>query len=155
MNGKNKALRFPASLMAALFLLLTVCAAESAPQTVPDREEQPFLIQITPDDPSIAYVLVQIGNTAGLLPLPLEGEYTKTIRQVQSDGTEMINVLRLTPEGFCMESSNCPGHDCIGEGTVTLENRWERIMWNMVVCLPHQLFAQLITREEAEKLLGY
>ena len=99
-------------------------------------------------------MLVRLSYSAGLLPLPLEGEYTKTIRQVLPDGSEYINVLHLTPDGFRMEEANCEGHDCIGEGEVTLSNREERILWNMVICLPHRLSAELITRAEAEQLLG-
>ena len=115
--------------------------------------DQPYLVQITEDDPSIGYVVVQLQNTAGLLPLPLEGEYTKTIRQVMQDGSEMVNVVHITPTGFWMEKSNCEGQDCIGEGEVTLENRQERVLGNMVICLPHTLMLYLITREEAEAIL--
>ena len=116
-------------------------------------QEQPYLVQITEDDPSIGYVLVQMQNTAGLLPLPQEGEYTKTIRQLMPDGSEAVNVLHITPTGFWMEESNCEGHDCIGEGEVTLENRQERILGNMVICLPHQMVVYLISREEAEAIV--
>ena len=144
--------------LAALVLLLSgsFAAAETAgpAETVSPEDEHPFLWEITEDDPSIAYVLVRLSYSAGLLPLPLEGEYTKTIRQVLPDGSEYINVLHLTPEGFRMEEANCEGHDCIGEGEVTLSNREERILWNMVICLPHRLSAELITRAEAEQLLG-
>ena len=71
-----------------------------------------------------------------------------------ADGTEAVNVLRLTPEGFRMIDANCEGHDCINEGEVTLENREERVLMNMVICLPHQLAFELITREEAEQMTG-
>jgi hypothetical protein len=118
-----------------------------------EETEQPYLVQITEDDPSIGYVLVQLQNTAGLLPLPQEGEYTKTIRQKMPDESEMVNVLHITPTGFWMEESNCEGQDCIGEGEVTLENRQERILGNMVICLPHQMVLYLITREEAEAIV--
>lgn len=124
------------------------------PSPVDQVKDQPFLVQITDSDPSIAYVLVRMPNPIGLLPLPLEGEYTKTIRRTMDDGTEYINVLHLTPEGFWMEDSNCEGHDCINEGEVTLANREERILWNMVICLPHQLSAELITREEALQMIN-
>lgn len=115
--------------------------------------EQPFLIQITEDDPAIAYVLVRMPNPIGLLPLPQEGEYSKTIRQILPDGTEYVNILHLTPNGFIMEEANCEGHDCVKQGEVTLENREERVLMNMIICLPHQLSAELITREEAEAML--
>ena len=53
-----------------------------------------------------------------------------------------------------MEKSNCEGQDCVDEGEVTLENRQERILGNMVICLPHQLMLYLITREEAVSFLS-
>lgn len=119
------------------------------PDTDKTAQQQPFLVQITDSDPSIAYVLVRMPNLIGLLPLPVEGEYTRTIRQNMADGTEAVNVLHLTSNGVWMEDSNCEGHDCINEGEVTLENREERVLWNMIICLPHQLSLELITREEA------
>ena len=121
---------------------------------VPPRE-QPFLVQITEDDPAIAYVLVRMPNPVGLLPLPVEGEYTRTLRQTMPDGSEAVNILHLTPEGFWMEEANCDGQDCVKQGEVTLANREERILWNMIICLPHQLSVELITREEAEAMLSY
>ena len=119
-----------------------------------ESTDQPFLVQITDDDPSIAYVLVRMPNPIGLLPLPLEGEYSKTIRTKLADGSEFVNVLHLTPNGFRMEDANCEGHDCVNQGEVTLENREDRILWNMIICLPHQLSAELITREEALQMLA-
>ncbi len=126
---------------------------EAKQSTESIEKDQPFLIQITEDDPSIAYVLVKMNGFAGLLPLPTEGEYTRPIRQTSADGQEAVNVLHLKPNGFWMEEANCEGQDCVKEGEVTLENREERVLWNMVICLPHQLSAELITREEAEAML--
>ena len=119
-----------------------------------EETEKPYLVQITEDDPSIGYVLVQLSYSGGLLPLPQEGEYTKTIRQTMDDGSEYVNVIHVTPTGFWMEKSNCEGQDCVDEGEVTLENRQERILGKMVICLPHQLMLYLITREEAVSLLS-
>ena len=138
--------------IAAMLLIVMVLGCSLA-NAETEETEQPYLVQITEDDPSIGYVLVQLQNSAGLLPLPQEGEYTKTIRQKMADGSEMVNVLHITPTGFWMEESNCEEQDCIGEGEVTLENRLERILGNMVICLPHQLVVYLITREEAEKMI--
>ena len=124
------------------------------PEETEQVHEQPFLVQITDSDPSIAYVLVRMPDPVGLLPLPTEGEYTRTIRQTMPDGSEAINVLHLTPNGVWMEEANCEGQDCVGEGEVTLENREERVLWNMIICLPHQLALELITRDEALALIG-
>ena len=132
----------------------TAVPETAAAETAVPAKEQPFLVEITEDDPAIAYVLVRLTDYAGLLPLPQEGEYIKTVRQLLTDGSEYVNVLHVTPEGFWMEESNCEGHDCINEGEVTLSNREERALWNMVICLPHRLSAELITRAEAEQMLG-
>lgn len=137
-------------------LLWAAAGLAEIPQN-PETEaaaQQPLLLQITEDDPAIAYVLVQTAGGAGFLPLPLEGEYTREIRGTDESGSEAVNVIRLTPEGFRMEEANCPGQDCIGEGEVTLSNREERIMGNLVICLPHQLLLCLVTRAEAMQMLG-
>jgi len=138
-------------LLAVLFLACCGAAEESVPA---DSGEQPLLVRITEADPSVAYVLVNAPEPVGLLPLPLEGEYTRTLRLAMPDGSEAVNVVRLYPNGFRMEESNCENHDCIDEGDVTLENREERILGSMVICLPHQLMLELITREEAESWLS-
>ena len=77
------------ALMLALLLagcLLNTARAETEMNTAENQadeaaEEQPFLVQITKDDPSVAYVLVRFSDSFGLLPLPPEGEYDKTIPQ--------------------------------------------------------------------------
>ena len=140
--------------MAMVMALLLLPAGAARGTETAAADEPPFLVQITENDPAIAYVLVQTWTSAGLLPLPAKGEYIKTIRQEMADGSEMMNILHLTPEGFRMEASNCEGQDCVGEGEVTLANREERILGNMVICLPHGLIISLITREEAEGMLG-
>lgn len=134
----------------AMMLLLAAAGAE----TGENPEEQPLLYGIQEGDPYTAYVLVNAPEPAGLLPLPLEGEYTKAIRMKRPDGTETYNLVHLTPEGFRMEESNCRGQDCIGEGEVTLANREERILGSMVICLPNQLMLELMTREEVLAWLG-
>ena len=87
------------------------------------------------------------------------GEKTQEILQRHEDGTEWRNVIRMTPEGFCMTESDCEGHDCIEEGEVTLSNMRDRLLWNMVICAPHRLTLSLYTPEEAADIsrqwLGY
>ena len=82
-------------------------------------------------------------------PLPEEGEKLQAIVQKHEDGSEWRNVIRMTPEGFCMIESDCEGHDCIEEGEVTLDNMQDRLLWNMVICAPHRLTLYLYTPEEA------
>ena len=141
-----------AILMAVLLLFCGGAAEEAGPAGT--EEQQPLLLQITADDPSIAYVLVNAPGPIGLLPLPTEGEYERTLRLQMPDGSEAVNVLHLTPDGFRVTEAHCENHDCIDEGEVTLANREERILGGMVICLTHQLMLELVTREEAKKLFN-
>ena len=82
-------------------------------------------------------------------PLPLNEE--NEFRITQEDGSE--NVIHIGHNSFYMASSNCDNQNCVQQGEVTLENRDRRILFNMVICLPHNLSLELLSREEAEALL--
>ncbi|MBQ4016994.1 MAG: NusG domain II-containing protein, partial [Oscillospiraceae bacterium] len=90
-------------------------------------------------------------NTGGSAysPIPLNGD--NSFRIAQQDGSE--NVIHIGENSFYMESSNCKNQNCVGQGEVTLENRESRPLFNMVICLPHNLSLELLTREEAEARL--
>ncbi len=98
--------------------------------------------------PAKAYVLVTTASRMGFLPLPEEEDILFPLVQTLPDGTETENIIHLTPDGVYMESSTCENQDCVGEGIVTLENRRNRILGNMIVCLPNQVTLQLFTPEE-------
>ena len=126
-----------------LLALAAVCAAgeEAAPEAT-----------ISPS-PAKGYVLVTTATQSGWLPLPEEGEASFPLRQTLPDGTEAVNVIHLTPDGVYMEDATCANHDCMGQGVVTLENREERILGNMIICLPNQVTLQLFTPEEVLEMV--
>ena len=127
--------------------LLTSCAAGLCePTAAPESEE-------TAPSPAPGYVLVTTATQSGWLPLPEEGEYSYPLRQVLPDGTEAVNTIHLTPEGVYMEDSTCENHDCVNQGVVTLDNRDERILSNMIICLPNQVTLQLFTPEELLEMI--
>ena len=121
--------------------------ATVAPEAAPTEEAEAPQV-------ATAYVLVSTPAQVGWLPLPLEGESTYPLAQTLPDGTETLNLIHLTPEGVYMEDSTCDNHDCVDQGIVTLENREERILGNMIICLPNQVYLQLFTREEMLALMG-
>ena len=102
----------------------------------------------TSSPPARGYVVISTSTGTGFLPLPAEGEYTYPLRQLLPDGTEAVNWIHVTPEGVWMEDSTCANHDCVDQGPVTLENREERLLWNMIICLPNQVVITLMTPEE-------
>ena len=140
-----------------LLALLLFClpALGEAPQATelpatdaPEAEQAPEAAQ-----PAKGYVLVTTATQVGWLPLPEEEEYTFPLQQTLPDGTECMNLIHVTPEGVYMEDSTCEGHDCVQQGTVTLENRDERILYNMIICLPNQVMLQLFTPEEVLEMM--
>ena len=96
-----------------------------------------------------AYVRVTAPSASGWLALPREGSLLFRL----TDGEE-FNLIRLTPEGVRVEDASCPNRDCAGQGTVTLENRSERLLGALIVCLPHQAVLQLFSPEEARERVG-
>ena len=146
-------------ILLALAILSTVSALAEPVETAPgateaaeaqaDGMDEP---EATPE-PAKGYVLVSTATQAGWLPLPSEGEYSVPLKQVLPDGTEAENIIHLTPDGVYMEDSTCEGHDCILQGTVTLENRYERILSNMIICLPNQVTLQLFSPEEVAEMM--
>ena len=128
-----------------LLLLLCLVIAGLLLSSRPQRVDLP-----TED----AYVLCRLSFSGQfmLLPLPKEGERTCPITQALPDGAEAENILHLTAEGFYMESANCKNGDCLRQGMVTLKNREDRLLQNCVICLPHQLTAELYTAGEIAAL---
>lgn len=118
--------------------------ATDAPEADADAAEAPSATA----QPAKAYVLVTTATKMGFLPLPEEGEYSYHLEQVLPDGTPAENVIHLSSDGVWMEESTCENHDCIDQGHVTLDNIKDRILGNMIICLPNQVSLQLLTPEE-------
>ena len=92
-----------------------------------------------------AYLVVTVaGGTYEPIPLTEEGRYTIT-------RGEMVNVIAVTPDSVWMHSSTCDGQDCVQQGVVSLANRNDRVLQNMVLCLPNEVILELLTEEEARR----
>ena len=59
-----------------------------------------------------------------------------------------INKIRITPDSVDMEYSTCENQDCIGEGTITLDNYNERILGTWIICLPNQVTIEMVPADE-------
>lgn len=59
----------------------------------------------------------------------------------QEDGRE--NVIRMTENGFYMESATCPNRDCVAQGEVNGENWRHRKLLEQVICLPNRVVVSL------------
>ena len=92
-----------------------------------------------------AYLVVSVG---GMLyePLPLSGEGSFTIRQDE----QIFNTIHVTPDSVFMEHSSCENQDCVDQGTVSLDNMNNRVLGNMIICLPNEVVLELHTPETLE-----
>ena len=64
-----------------------------------------------------------------------------TVRISQENGFE--NTLLLTGDSVLMESANCEGQDCVRMEKVTRDNLETRVMFGMIICLPHRLSVEV------------
>ena len=92
------------------------------------------------------YLRVTVGDMQ-YEPVPLveEAEYTLTQTKL-----EMENVIQVTPHSVWMASSSCDNQDCVAQGIVTSDNMYERLLSNMIVCLPNRVILELVPRAELE-----
>ena len=94
----------------------------------------------------LGYLLVQRNGAGGWIPLSTGEDMTVSVTDEADENIK--NVLHITQNGFYMESSTCDNQDCVDQGEVTLENMSERVLMNMVICLPHQLSVELYSIEQ-------
>lgn len=66
---------------------------------------------------------------------PLKAGQDLTVEQ--EDGS--VNVIRMTENGFYMQSSTCKNQDCVHQGPVTKDNWSQRLLGTHVICLPNRV----------------
>ena len=118
-------------------------AEETAAEESAERTEAQSLDTLKAD----AYVVVSV---AGMMyePIPLVEEGRYTIRR-----GDFVNVIEVTPTSVKMYESSCDNQDCVQQGTVSLENYKQRVLQNMIICLPNEVMLELYTTEELAQLL--
>jgi len=99
-------------------------------------------------NPAESYVVVST-SSAMYLPVPLvEGNSFK----LNFSDTE-YNLVHVGDNSVYMEESTCDNQNCVGQGEITLENRNDRILYNMILCLPHDLSLELLDVDETREYL--
>lgn len=112
--------------------------ATSTPEAAatPEATATPDLSQVK------AFLVVTVGDKT-YQPIPLTEEGYYRLRH-----GDCINIVHVTPTSIDMHEANCDNQDCVEQGEVTLENKGERILGNMIICLPNQVTLQLYSRNE-------
>lgn len=119
------------------FVLLRPGAQTAGAQVFLDGEpfSGPALSPEKQDD--LRVILTLDGQEIADLPF---GEAHR-VRVLQGSGDE--NTLVLTGESVYMESANCEGQDCVHMEKITRENLETRVMFGMIICLPHRLSVEV------------
>lgn len=79
-------------------------------------------------------------NGALYTAAPLRAGEALTVEQENGS----VNVIRMTEDGFYMESSTCKNQDCIYQGAVTRDNWSQRLLGTHVICLPNRVDVTLL-----------
>lgn len=95
-----------------------------------------------------AYLLVSVRGLQ-YEPILLDQEADYTLRQKD---TSAENVIHVTRDSIRMASSTCENQDCVEQGIVSVSNRKQRLLRNMIICLPNEVTLELITSEEADQI---
>ena len=132
-------------LLACLGMIAAVAFAslkgKIMPSSLPDQEM----------DQAAGYVYITAGGQGKWFALPEEESRIQLKRQDEK-GNEIRNVIALTPEGVYMQESTCENQDCVHQGKVTLENKNDRVLKNMILCLPNNVTIELYSAQEMENM---
>ncbi len=103
---------------------------EALPVAVLSPEKRELRIHLTLDGQEIA-------------DLPFGEPHTVLLRQENGDE----NLLRITEGSVFMENANCEGQDCVHMEKVTRDNLETRVMFGMIICLPHRFSVEVRSGE--------
>ena len=98
-----------------------------------------------PED-SGAVVRVYVGTaSAPYAELSLSEDQVLEVDQ----GSGGVNYVEVKDGAVWMQDSTCPDKLCVGQGEMSEDNVSDRVLGNMIVCLPNQVLLELVTGEEA------
>lgn len=140
------------AVIAAVFVLAVTL--QPAPASISD-EKLPTAPETTADPAAEsqevqAYLLVTVAGVT-YQPIPLQGEGQFSLTQGE---TGMVNTVHVTPTSVWMADSTCDNQDCVEQGVVSLDTMNDRVLGNMIVCLPHQVTLELYTADEMAALIA-
>lgn len=142
-------------ILAAVVLIALVFAAASLMKPSPADISDQQIVDVTqaPDAAPAAakaYLLVTVGGVT-YQPIPLQGEGEFSLTQGESG---MVNTVHVTPDSVWMAESTCDNQDCVDQGVVALDTMDDRVLGNMIICLPHQVTLELYTAEEMNAIIA-
>lgn len=99
--------------------------------------------------PAEAYLRVTVGKSV-YEPIPLDRDFELSIEQNEGQ----YNIAQVRGGVIHMAQASCPKHECIGQGSLSLENREFRAMQSSIICLPNQVVLELLDEKQARAYYG-
>lgn len=92
------------------------------------------------------YVVIEVNGKCWGDPIPMDMDKEITVKQENG----AVNVVSITPKSVKMHSSTCENQDCVYQDEIPINYiETNRILGNLIVCLPNQVVLRLVTGEEA------
>ncbi len=92
------------------------------------------------------YVVIEVNGKRWGDPIPMDMDKEITVKQENG----AVNVVSITPKSVKMHSSTCENQDCVYQDEIPINYiETNRILGNLIVCLPNQVVLRLVTGEEA------
>jgi len=98
------------------------------------------------------FIMLSIGGNASYISVTIDGVYkgryalSQDREVVIEDGKGGTNTLVIEDGKAYVSQANCPGQDCVEQGSISLNNQ-------SIICLPHRL-AIIITNPKDEEIDG-
>ena len=114
-----------------------------------EAQELPLMTRDASRRPAESYLRVTVGRSV-YEPLPLDQDFELSIRQ----GEAQYNLAKVQQGVVQMVSASCPKHECIQQGSLSLDNRDLRAMQSSIICLPNQVVLELLDERQASAYYG-
>lgn len=109
----------------------------------------PLMKRGAPRQPAASYLRVTVGRSV-YQPLPLNQDFSLVIRQAEGQ----YNQALIADGVIHMAEASCPKHECIDQGSLSLDNRDLRAMQSSIICLPNQVVLELLDEGQARAYHG-
>lgn len=93
-------------------------------------------------------VRVYVGNAGtAYKELSLDEDQVLEIDQ----GSGVVNHVEVKDGVVRMQDSTCADKLCVGQGDMSADNVSDRVLGNLIICLPNQVMLELVTDGEVEQ----
>lgn len=99
--------------------------------------------------PGSAYLRISVNNRM-YEPIALDNDYSVDIRREGG----FHNLLSVEDGVVSMMYSTCDNQQCVHQGSVSIDNRDLRALYNQIICLPNEVLLEVLDEGEVMSFYG-